>query len=534
MDLVLLSGFLGSLAYFKNREEEQELDNKYGWDDENINLETSYGNRAIPILNKTNQQTIKIEKEFNDLNRELKGLCTDIIVNDFFLTDNSLFNFLMLVYNMFEKNIEKYIEYKSHMVKGGIKKNDIFFTFKGGNILRIISKELIMELPDLAGKKINDFYKKFFKRSDADFSIYINPELEDYDKIYNDWCLISYHLQYRIREIINNNLTDYFDYFKYNNGYKQEILKKNLKEFNNSNSVKDIDNTKYYKANFTDLILKNTSVNQNNYDSLKDFITEFSEKDSELNRSDLTEKDNFMYISLNKTLEFKSGDGGITKFALIRTKINFNLILEKNKNHSKINIGGELIDVSIPHRKDESIKEVFNNMDKAISRYNITNKDKTLKFNSYSLEFLIEDLEKILFHVAEYPWDDNKYVKRLNRLCYLYFLEMFIDIKDNSLRKTKLNEMINKIKIDSIKPKDVNQKIGEKVKHFDRLYWYYNYIGNKLNKNLQLQMKEFIDNIHINLKILSEGFNDVELYCKNGPGNLSESDIYTTSMDNLV
>lgn len=111
---------------------------------------------------------------------------------------------------------------------------------------------------------------------------------------------------------------------------------------------------------------------------------------------------------------------------------------------------------------------------------------------------------------------------------------MFIYIKDNSLRKTKLNEMINKIKIDSIKPTDVNQKIGDEVKHFDRLYWYYNYIGNKLNKNLQLQMKEFIDNIHINFKILSEGFNDVELYCKNGPGNLSESDIYTTSMDNLV
>lgn len=128
-----------------------------------------------------------------------------------------------------------------------------------------------------------------------------------------------------------------------------------------------------------------------------------------------------MYISLNKTLEFKSGDGGITKFALIRTKINFNLILEKDEKQSKINMGGELIDVSIPHRKDESIKEVFNNMDKAISRYNITNKNKILKFNSYSLEFLIDDLEKILFHVAEYPWDDNKYVKRLNRLCYLLY-----------------------------------------------------------------------------------------------------------------
>ena len=49
-----------------------------------------------------------------------------------------------------------------------------------------------------------------------------------------------------------------------------------------------------------------------------------------------------------------------------------------------------------------------------------------------------EDLEKILFHVAEFPWNDNKYGKRLNRLCYLYFLVVFTDKNMNNKQRLNL------------------------------------------------------------------------------------------------
>ena len=547
MDLLLVSGLIGSLMYFKKEDMDTEEHTE-----EHIDII-----KTVPDIIKTNPSIIIVDKdaEFNDQNRELKGLCTDIVVNDFFSTQDSLYNFLMLVYNMFEKNIQKYVKHNK------LNKNDIFFTFKGGNILRIISKELILELPELAANKINNFYKDFFKRSDADFSIYINPKLEDYDKIYNDWCIISYYLQDKIRTIISNNLTDYFDYFKYNENYSQTLLKQNLDAFNRSNSVSDVENSSYYKTVFKDLIFENTSVNNlDYYTSLDDFITENSDDENGLIRSDIKSSGSFMYISLNKTLEFKSGDGGITKFALIRTKINFNLVAENNqsgegqgKGHGKgqektLNMGGELIDVSIPHRKDVTINDVFNHLDKAISRYTITNKDKSLEFNSYSLLFLIEDLEKILFHVAEYPWDDNKYVKRLNRLCYLYFLDMFVREKNNMNRKSILQSINNKINIKEVvntdgdkdkdtekdKDKDKDNKPGENVVHLNRMLWYYNYIKNKMGENLDNKMGEFKTNITDNLKRLQEGFNDVETYCKNGPGNIDEEHIYTTSISNLV
>jgi hypothetical protein len=49
MELVLLSGLLASLVYFKNREQLN-----YDTNDSSINLGTGYGNRAVPFLNKTN------------------------------------------------------------------------------------------------------------------------------------------------------------------------------------------------------------------------------------------------------------------------------------------------------------------------------------------------------------------------------------------------------------------------------------------------------------------------------------------------
>ena len=91
-----------------------------------------------------------------------------------------------------------------------------------------------------------------------------------------------------------------------------------------------------------------------------------------------------------------------------------------------------------------------------------------------------------------------------------------------------------RIRIDDSENQILDEKISDNLKHFNRLYWYYNYVENKLNKNLKSEMKEFTDNIHINLKKLLEGFNDIEIYCKNGPGTLEEDKIYTTSIENLV
>jgi len=486
------------------------------------------------------------DAKFNDLNRELKGICTDIVVNDFFKSEECLYNFLLLVYSSFEDKINDYKR------KYKLQETDIFFTFKGGNILRIVYKELLLELPNAVASHLKDYYKKFFKRSDADFSIYINPTLKNYDEVYDTMMKIAYDLQIKIRDIMLDNPTKYFDYFKYNNEFCQEILQKYLNDFNNANSFKDKKNYKYHGGAVENLtFIHNSSSEKQNYNYISDFIIEDGNNDKELFKSDIGNNTTPLYISLNKTLEFKSGDGGITKFALVRTKINFNLKLsgvsvweerngeyiEKKNSEKIINMAGELIDVSLPHRKDKSINEVFEKYDKAISRYTMNESDSysqnnsqnSFKFNSYSLEFLIEDLEKILFHVAKFPWDDNKYVKRLNRLCYLYFLDMFIKQRIN---RTRINLLVSaKVGLKKTKPV-VGDKPGHNVSELKRLVWYYNYVKYKA-KNYPAEFSTFSENIQNNLDELLKGFKNLDSYRKS-QGNLEEKKIYDTSIKQVI
>tara|TARA_B110000211_G_scaffold186207_1_gene211337 strand:+ start:2113 stop:3660 length:1548 start_codon:yes stop_codon:yes gene_type:complete len=515
MDLVLISGIIGGMVYLSGKRKALSI--------------SAVGNlkcllKNVPLLSKSRKTIIAIdrEEEFKDMSRELKGIATDIVVNDFFNSDASLYNFLDLVYNTFEQCIEKYVKLNN------LKKTDLFFTFKGGNILRIVYKELISELPARVSNSLEEFYKKFFKRSDADFSIYINPELENYDTIYDEWCILSYHIQDHIRSTIESDMTDYFDYFKYADTYADKIMAGYLNEFKGANSLSDVDNEMYNGTDFLELIFTNKSK----YNGLVDFITEDGAQGNELVRHDLKNSKSCMYISLNKTLEFTSGDGGITKFALVRTKVNFNLLWKTKKGTTQINVGGELIDVSIPHRKDKSINHVFDNLKEAISRYTVSESGKSIQFNSYSLKFLIEDLEKILFHVAEFPWDDNKYVKRLNRLCYTYFIEMFIKQKYNKNRKKQLEKVLKALsgkrtKVAGTSPKD-------SVSELDRMLWYYNLIVDRANGKYAKQLNEFKANIVINLKELLVGFKNIDSYCNKGDAVVKEDEIYTSTAKTLV
>ena len=65
-------------------------------------------------------------------------------------------------------------------------------------------------------------------------------------------------------------------------------------------------------------------------------------------------------------------------------------------------------------------------LEKNANLYYLSYGDKPLiMFKSYSYKYFIEDLERMLFIEKEYPWIDVKYKKRLNRLLFLYFVELF-------------------------------------------------------------------------------------------------------------
>ena len=64
-----------------------------------------------------------------------------------------------------------------------------------------------------------------------------------------------------------------------------------------------------------------------------------------------------LYTSVNETLDFKGlRNNQIVRFDLTRTKVSFNIYLD---NERMYNLGGELIDVSIPYRSESKLINLF-------------------------------------------------------------------------------------------------------------------------------------------------------------------------------
>jgi hypothetical protein len=384
----------------------------------------------LPVLShKDYKLDQEIPKTVQDVDyvREFKDLSTDIIVKHFLSNDTCMFNFLDLVYGTFYKAIEEFKQLNK------LGKWDVFFVYKGGNVLRIIANDFLNELPRIASTKINNYYEKFFKRSDADFSIYIKPTISNYDQIYAKLTTLSYYLQVKIREEFMREPSKYFEFFKYNVEEQNKILEEYHQKVLASRAVNDINNTIFYNKTCDGLVFGDAHSKgiSKRFQGHTDLGLQINDKDT-ISMYVLNPSEEMLFIQANETLDFPAG-GNRTKFNLVRTKIGFNYVF----NGKTTIIGGELIDVSLPHRLDNNVQHFFSHTN-YINQYQLSFGEQKLVFYSYTLTYLVSDLEYILFDFVDLPWKTPKYEKRLNRLFYLYFIDMFLTIGDNNERKNMI------------------------------------------------------------------------------------------------
>lgn len=421
-------------------------------DEDNINsVLDKYNSKKTNILNEFNLKEYKknfeskqinniediTNTEFdpnNDVDREYKNLCTDI-VNEDIIDNNDLYNFLYIINKTYTDIINIYLK------KNNLREGQIEFIFKGGNIFKLISDQFWNYLPGQSSKILVEYYKKHFKRSDIDFSIYIDPSIENFDKYYEELTYINYEIQLLLIEILTHNKSICFSWFRYNPIYKQQILKKWLKKLQQTDGLVNYLNKKFYNKEIINLSLLEDSANNTSKDYIKknNYIIEFNGQKKQF--YDVENNNIFTYTSINKTLDFPPVKGKTnihTSFHLIRSKINFNITMKDKttKKHTKFSIGGELIDVSIIHKKDITLQHFFDNKKNYISKIlwkegytNIyPNKVQSFSINCYSLNYIYKDVSKILFETEQFPWDTPKYEKRLYRLFYTCFVNLF-DIK---------------------------------------------------------------------------------------------------------
>src|SRR5579863_5856132 len=89
------------------------------------------------------------EEEFVDKKREIQGVITDFVVNEYFPQSQDSERFIQFIYSTFDEALKLYRQHYN------IDSDSIFFSYKGGNILRYVAYEVMHEI---GGKVSDDIY----------------------------------------------------------------------------------------------------------------------------------------------------------------------------------------------------------------------------------------------------------------------------------------------------------------------------------------------------------------------------------------
>ncbi len=391
--------------------------------------------KAICPLPDLTPESIAIDKddpdeEFKDHDRDIKNVGTDFVVEQFFSTPETLYSFLSLVYRSVDDALKTYREEK------GLEERAVFLLFKGGNVLRMVANTVFGQLPEDAKKFLMDEYVAHFKRGDADFSVYLDAlklGSHTYDKTLSEVTTLLFEELGKIRATFEANPQKYF----YMGPKRQDIASTRMSQFfdklNGLEAVAKLDkdgqpNKTWYNAQFHQFQLLNERAKAwprctyvGGYDARYEAIAD------KVITTRLSSKTNWIVNTDNRNLGWTWGSDPSkqVKFFLVRSKAYFEYTFEKDGALKRKAVGGELIDISIPHRDDDRLRDFLDNYDVNVAEYTIIkDHDDWLTMKAYSLLDLAEDLQFILLDSFDRPWKGGaKYNKRIYRLFFLFIAE---------------------------------------------------------------------------------------------------------------
>lgn len=320
--------------------------------------------------------------KFRSLKQKLADASTSYILQH--ITDKQYETFLHVFYKSANTLITTYARMRNLDVP-----KDICFFYKGGNLYRILLSELFQIIP-------GDEYKDLIKRSDADFQLFINPKLSNYKKIYEEASIIIMFALYSFKQYLID--TDLF-----NARSNTEVLLQNFARELDANHDLVLDPTQSKK----DFMLSPINIQGEDYIMYKD-VDNLLENTPKLKQS-------LFYISKNTAIKFKRKDDTYNSFDLFRMKYYFKLRID---NSVALSVPSEVIDVSIPKPEDNTMGPFIKDATKWLKQYHYKSKTAEFSFWAPSLNYMIKDIDGILFYQNEFPWHDQKIGKRIQR----YFL----------------------------------------------------------------------------------------------------------------
>lgn len=282
---------------------------------------------------------------------------------------------------------------------------DICLFYKGGNLYRILLSELFNLIP---GKE----YADLLKRSDADFQLFINPKLTNYDKVFQEASILVLFSMYSFkRYLLTNNM--------FNTNVKLDDLVKGFeKEIGEEKHNIVLDPIKGKK----DFLLTPSVIDDQEYILYKDVPS--------LLHNIPIMKPSLFYISKNTAIKFKRKDNTYNAFDLYRMKYFFKVRID---DATSLSVPSEIIDVSIPKPEDNSIGALVKDANKWLRQYHYKSDSAEFTFWGPSLNYMIKDVDAILFFQNEFPWQDKKIGKRIQRYFLCLILHTIVSATDDPI-----------------------------------------------------------------------------------------------------
>lgn len=304
---------------------------------------------------------------------------------------------------------------------------DVVLYYKGGNVFRILLTHIIHVLENV------EYQKLMTNRSDADFQIYINPDLKKLEKIRSEVQLLVVYVLYNLKYFFKEKkitLVDDSNLDVLKDEYSAEL--KNAKI-----EIKDLEVLTRVLSKREDFMVASGKV--------------FPEHDKELVMvrkfpcivNGMRGATSAFFISRNTSLDFKRKDNLRATFDLIRMRRNFRLVItHADGQENKVNAPFEIIDVSLPKGDDYGLKKLTKgNIDKLVREYKYG--DAKFTFKAPTVYYQLQDLHDVLFRQNEYPWNDIKYSKRITR----YFLTVIVyEIVEKLGQQKDIKEFLEDIK----------------------------------------------------------------------------------------
>lgn len=366
-------------------------------DKKNHMMKLKLGHRPIMLCFPPRNDRVQVRT----LQQKLADITTNEIIQN--LTDKQYKNIFAGFYKPMNRVLLEYCRYRKYSPM-----TDIVLFYKGGNVFRM----LLTEITDILQNKQ---YQNLMKRSDADFQIYINPDLPNSEAIRTEVSLLVLYVLHYFRDYVRDTkLVKFTQNELIQNRIKEEYTKELSKH---ELKVKDIQLD--YSGNAS---RKDIRIGVGKIDATDDEFVMVRGYPSLVH--DIKNSPSTYFISYNTALDFRRKDNLRATFDLIRFRRNFRLkILLDTNEETFVNVPFEIIDVSIPHSDDYGLKKLKGHINELTTSYMFKPEiGASFAFKAPTIKYQLKDLHDLLFYQNEYPWLDIKYAKRITR----YFLSILL------------------------------------------------------------------------------------------------------------